>query len=130
MDLFRMPDLAEHNDDFRRVLWTGEHTQLVLMTIPAGGEIGGEVHEDNDQILVFLGGTGEALVEGEARSVMAGDVVVVPAGSEHNFVNTGGEPLRLATVYGPPDHAPGTVHHTKAEADAAEAAGQDQPPGH
>ena len=119
---------AEKSPDFRRVLWTGEHTQLVIMTIPPGGEIGQEVHEENDQILTFVSGVGEALVAGETRAVSAGDLVVVPAGTEHNFTNTGPNPLVLYTVYGPPDHAPGTVHRTKEEADAAEAAGEDEPP--
>ena len=113
--------LADDSSDFRRVLWTGAHTQLVVMTIPVGEEIGSEVHDANDQILSFVRGTGTADVAGETRSVSAGDIVVVPAGTQHNFVNTGSEPLVLMTVYGPPDHEPGTVHHTKAEADAAEA---------
>lgn len=114
--------LADTSTDFRRVLWTGAHTQLVVMTIPVGEEIGAEVHTDNDQILSFVSGIGAAQVAGETRPVTAGDVVVVPAGTEHNFVNTGTEPLVLTTIYGPPDHAPGTVHRTKSEADAAEAA--------
>src|SRR4051812_5669787 len=111
---------AEKSPDFRRVLWTGRHTQLVIMTIPPGGEIGAEVHEANDQILTFVSGVGEAQVEGEKREVVPGDLVVVPAGRQHNFVNTGPLPLVLYTVYGPPEHADGVVHDTKAEADAAE----------
>lgn len=114
---------AAGSPDFRRVLWTGTHTQLVVMTLPPGAEIGSEVHEDNDQILSFVSGSGEARVAGETQPAGAGDVVVVPAGTEHNFVNTGNEPLVIYTIYGPPDHAPGTVHRTKAEADAAEAEG-------
>jgi mannose-6-phosphate isomerase-like protein (cupin superfamily) len=113
------------SDDFRRVLHTGEHTQLVVMTIPAGGEIGEEVHDGIDQVLVFVDGSGEADLAGTTRPVRAGEVVVVPAGTRHNFRNTGGGPLRLYTVYGPPDHAPGTVHRSKAEADADE---HDAPP--
>ena len=93
----------------------------VVMTIPVGEEIGAEVHDHNDQILSFVSGIGAAQVAGETRPVTAGDVVVVPAGTRHNFLNTGTEPLVLTTIYGPPDHAPGPVHHTKAEADAAEA---------
>jgi mannose-6-phosphate isomerase-like protein (cupin superfamily) len=93
--------LARSNDAFRREIATGEHSQVVAMTIPAGEEIGEEVHEENDQLLVFVDGEGEAV---------------------HNFVNTGNGPRRLVTVYAPPEHAPGTVHQTKAEADAAEAA--------
>ena len=91
------------------------------MTLPVGDEIGSEVHEANDQILSFVRGSGTADVAGDTRTVNAGDIVVVPAGTRHNFVNTGTEPLVLMTVYGPPDHDPGTVHRTKAEADAAEA---------
>jgi len=118
----------ERSGDFRRVLWTGKHTQLVIMTIPPGGEIGEEVHEGIDQILSFVSGTGEARVGGETKPVEPGDLVVVPAGTKHNFVNTGPNPLVLYTVYGPPDHAPGAVHRTKEEADAAEESGEDEPP--
>ena len=128
MEHYAIATTAEQSADFRRVLWTGAHTQLVIMTIPAGGEIGDEVHEDNDQILSFHSGTGEARVGGDVREVVGGDVVVVPAGTRHNFVNTGPNPLVLSTVYGPPDHAPGTVHATKEEGDAAEERGEDEPP--
>ncbi len=129
MEQFTIATVAEQSADFRRVLWTGEHTQLVIMTIPVGGEIGLETHEHNDQILTFVSGSAEAFVGGETSSVVQGDLVVVPAGTEHNFRNTGANPLVLYTVYGPPDHAEGVVHRTKAEADAAEAAGEDVPPG-
>ncbi len=128
MEHFTIATVAEQSADFRRVLWTGEHTQLVIMTIPPGGEIGLETHEENDQILTFVSGVAEARVGGETRSVASGDLVIVPAGTEHNFVNTGANPLVLFTVYGPPDHADGVVHATKEEADAAEAAGEDEPP--
>lgn len=119
---FAIAAVAAASSDFRRVLWTGAFTQLVAMTIPVGSEIGDEVHPDTDQILVFVAGTGEARIEGESRPVNPGDLVVVPAGARHNFVNTGTEPLVLYTVYGPPEHPDKTVHTTKAEADAAEAA--------
>ncbi|WP_091348543.1 cupin domain-containing protein [Micromonospora rhizosphaerae] len=128
MEHFTIATVAERSPDFRRVLWTGEYTQLVIMTIPPGGEIGEEVHEDVDQILTFVSGTGEARVAGEKKEVVAGDLVVVPAGTKHNFVNTGPNPLVLYTVYGPPEHADQVVHRTKEEAEAAEAAGQDEPP--
>jgi len=128
MEHFTIASVAERSDDFRRVLWTGDHTQLVIMTIPPGGEIGEEVHEGIDQILTFVSGTGEARVAGETKAVEPGDLVVVPAGTKHNFVNTGPNPLVLYTVYGPPDHAPGAVHRTKEEADAAEESGEDEPP--
>jgi mannose-6-phosphate isomerase-like protein (cupin superfamily) len=129
MPHFTIATEAEASPDFRRVLWTGEHTQLVIMTIPPGGEIGQEVHEDTDQILTFVSGTGEATVSGQKRRIAQGDLVVVPAGEEHNFVNTGENPLVLYTVYGPPEHADGAVHRTKEEADAAEESGRDEPPG-
>ncbi|RBY97739.1 cupin domain-containing protein [Blastococcus sp. TF02-8] len=119
---------AEKSPDFRRVLWTGKKTQLVIMTIPAGGEIGEEVHEDIDQILTFVSGTGKAIVSGSEKNVAQGDLVVVPAGSKHNFVNTGENPLILYTVYGPPEHADGAVHKTKEEADRLEEEGKDEPP--
>ena len=125
---FSIATEAEKSPDFRRVLWTGEHSQLVIMTIPPGGEIGEEVHEDTDQILTFVSGTGEATVSGTKKQVTSGDLVVVPAGKKHNFVNTGPNPLILYTVYGPPEHAEGAVHHTKEEADEAEESGQDEPP--
>ena len=119
---------AEKYADFRRVLWTGEKTQLVIMTIPPDGEIGEEVHEDIDQILTFVSGTGEARVGGSTKKVAQGDLVVVPAGTKHNFVNTGPNPLVLYTVYGPPEHADKAVHKTKEEADELEEAGKDEPP--
>ena len=125
---FEIATVAEKSADFRRVLWTGEHTQLVIMTIPPGGEIGEEVHDENDQILSFVSGVGKAVIEGSRKSVKPGDVVVVPAGVKHNFLNDGPNPLVLYTVYGPPDHADGVVHATKEEADAAEEAGEDEPP--
>ena len=118
---------AEKSADFRRVLWTGEHSQLVIMTIPPDGEIGEEVHEV-DQILTFVSGTGKAVIGGSEKAVAQGDLVVVPAGKKHNFLNTGENPLILYTVYGPPEHADGAVHKTKEEADEAEEQGKDEPP--
>jgi mannose-6-phosphate isomerase-like protein (cupin superfamily) len=111
---------ARGSDDFRRVLSTSPHVQVVLMTLRAGEEIGEEVHHGNDQVLFAVEGSGESVVEGSTRPFSAGYLVVVPAGTRHNFINTGSEPLRLITIYGPPDHRPGTVHHTKAEAEEAE----------
>jgi mannose-6-phosphate isomerase-like protein (cupin superfamily) len=123
-----MAAAARDNDNFRKVLNTSGHTQVVVMTLAPGEDIGAEVHEHNDQVLIFTEGTGRAEVAGETRAVAAGDLVVVPAGTEHDFTNTGDGPLRLLTIYGPPDHADGVVHATKAEAEAAEAAGEDEPP--
>ena len=128
MDHFIIATVAEQSQDFRRVLWTGEHTQLVVMTIPPGGEIGEEVHEDTDQVLTFVSGVGEAVVKGQKRKVAQGDLVVVPAGTKHNFLNAGPNPLVLYTVYGPAEHADGAVHATKEEADSAEESGKDEPP--
>jgi mannose-6-phosphate isomerase-like protein (cupin superfamily) len=117
---------AMANTLFRQEVVTGQHAQVVLMSIPPGGEIGDEVHEV-DQVLAFVAGEGEALVGGERRPVAANSLVFVPAGTRHNFVNTGAADLKLVTVYAPPEHARGTVHRTKAEADAAEAAGHGPP---
>jgi mannose-6-phosphate isomerase-like protein (cupin superfamily) len=112
--------LTRANDDFRREVATAEHSQVVLMTIPPGEEIGEEVHEGIDQLLVFVEGEAEAIVAGESSALGAGRAVLVPGGTRHNFRNTGNSPLRLWTVYAPSEHPPGTVHRTKAEADAAE----------
>ena len=112
--------LATENAYFRRVLSTGPHAQVVVMSIPPAGEIGEEVHTDVDQILVFVTGEGAAVLDGERSHVSPGRLVHVPAGTLHNVVNTGSVDLKLYTVYAPPEHAPGTVHRTKAEADAEE----------
>jgi mannose-6-phosphate isomerase-like protein (cupin superfamily) len=111
---------AEGNGDFRRELITGRFAQVVLMSVQPGEDIGEEVHEDVDQILVFVGGRGTAVLDGQATPIRPDDLVYVRAGTRHNFINAGDEPLRLYTIYAPPEHAPGTVHRTKAEAEAAE----------
>ena len=128
MEHLTIATVAETSTDFRQVLWTGEHAQLVIMTIPPDGEIGEEVHPDTDQILTFVSGVGEAQVDGKKQKVAQGDLVCVPAGAKHNFLNTGPNPLILYTVYGPPEHAEGAVHKTKEQADAMEEAGKDEPP--
>jgi mannose-6-phosphate isomerase-like protein (cupin superfamily) len=110
---------ARANSYFREVLATGPHCQVVVMSIPPGGEIGSEVHSDVDQVLVFVQGEGEAILDGEKSAVGPDRLVHVPAGTRHNFVNTGKGDLRLYTIYAPPEHKPGTIHKTKAEADAA-----------
>lgn len=112
--------LTEENTNFRTVLHTGQHSQIVAMSIPVGGDIGEETHEDTDQMLFFVDGEGEAILSGETRKVEEHDVVFVPAGTTHNFKNVGDEDLKLFTVYAPPEHPDGTVHKTKAEAEAAE----------
>lgn len=111
---------ALRNENFRQVLFTTERSQLVLMAVPPGGEIGEEVHEGIDQVLMFVEGEGEALLGDERKPVRAGSVVVVPSGTRHNFTTKGDAALKLYTVYTPPEHADGTVHRTKAEADADE----------
>jgi mannose-6-phosphate isomerase-like protein (cupin superfamily) len=112
--------LARGNEDFRRVLFTTERSQLVLMSIKPGEEIGEETHDGVDQVLAFVEGEGEAVLAGESRQVRAGSVVVVPAGTRHNFITRGEAPLKLYTVYTPPEHPDGTVHRTKEEADEYE----------
>ena len=112
---------AKENTFFRRVLSTGPHAQVVVMAIPPGGEIGEEVHEGVDQILAFVEGEGVAIMEGQESQVGPDRLVHVPAGVRHNVVNRGSLDLRLYTVYAPPQHAHGTIHKTKAEADADEA---------
>ncbi len=111
-------DQTQANPNFRTVLFTGPKSQLVLMNIPAGGEIGEETHAHVEQTLFFISGKGEAVLNGEAQPLSAGDVVVVTPGVRHNFRNTGSEPLKLYTVYVPPNHIEGRIHVTKADADA------------
>lgn len=122
---------TENNENFRRVLFTGPKSQLVVMSIPPGGEVGEETHHYTEQTLFFLSGTGEASLDDEKFPVGRGDVVVVTSGTKHNFKNTGSEPLKLYTVYAPPNHIDGRVHATKADADADtadEAIGESNPP--
>jgi mannose-6-phosphate isomerase-like protein (cupin superfamily) len=111
---------ARDNDAFRRVIKTGQHEQVVLMTIPVGEDIGEEVHPTTDQLFIFIDSHGEAILDGKVSPIAPNDLVFVPAGTRHNFVNHGVVALRLVTVYAPPQHAPGTVHLTKADAEAAE----------
>ncbi len=113
-------EAAESNDDFRRVLYTGAHLQLVLMTLQPGEEIGEETHDDGDQFFRVEEGEGEVVIDGVTHEVEDDFAVVIPAGARHNVINTGSEPLRLYTIYGPPEHRDGVVHATKAEADASD----------
>ena len=110
--------LTEDNDLFRRVLYTGHNLQLVLMAIQPGEEIGEEVHDDRDQFFRIEQGQGEVWIDDVCNKVKADDGVIVPQGAKHNVINTGKEPLRLYTIYGPPEHKDGTVHKTCAEAQA------------
>lgn len=121
---------TQENKNFRRVVFTGSQSQLVVMRIPPGGEIGKEMHKYTEQTLFFLSGTGEATLDGKTFPMLPGDVVVVTAGSEHNIRNTGTDSLQIYTVYAPPNHLDGRVHHTKADADADtadEAVGEAKP---
>ncbi|RJR12626.1 cupin domain-containing protein [Candidatus Parcubacteria bacterium] len=103
------------NTDFRRVLYTGKNSQLVLMALRAGEEIGEEVHT-LDQFLRIESGEGKAILDGVEHVISDGSAVVVPAGTAHNFINTGTVPLKLYTIYSPPEHRDGVVHATKGDA--------------
>jgi mannose-6-phosphate isomerase-like protein (cupin superfamily) len=114
------------NETFRTVLWTGDHSQLTVMSIPAGEDIGKEVHPDHDQFLRIEQGSARVEMgpsENEVdftQDVGADWAIVVPAGVWHNVVNTGDGELKVYSIYSPAEHPPGTVHATKAEAEAAE----------
>ena len=113
-------DLTEDNKDFRRVLYTGKHLQLVLMALKPGEEIGEEVHADHDQFFRIEKGKGEVWIDGVRTRIKSDDAIIVPAGARHNVINTGEKSLKLYTLYGPPDHRDGIVRTTKAEAEATE----------
>lgn len=106
------------NDDFRRVLYTGEHLQLVAMTLQPGEDIGEEVHEDRDQFFRFEEGKGAVDINGRENPVQDDFAVIVPAGARHNVRNTGTAPLRFYTLYGPPEHKDRVAHRSKREAEA------------
>jgi mannose-6-phosphate isomerase-like protein (cupin superfamily) len=114
--------IAKQNANFRRVVETGDLSQIVVMSIPPGGEIGMETHDDTDQVFFVVDGDGRAILNGEEQAIEEDDALLVRRGTLHNVVNTGNGDLKVITMYSPPHHAPGTVHATKAEADAAEAA--------
>src|ERR1039457_4577466 len=109
--------LAVKNTDFRQVLYTAKHCQLVVMALKSKEEIGAEVHELG-QFFRVEEGTGEAVLDGVRTAIRAGFAVVVPAGTNHNIINTGTVPLKLYTLSAPPNHRDGVVHHTRADADA------------
>lgn len=113
-------ELTRKNKNFRKVHSTNQHSQVVLMSIEPGDDIGEETH-DVDQILVFVEGEGQSVLDGKKAQIKPGSMVQVPAGTKHNFINKGEEPLKLYTIYAPPEEEPDTVHKTKAEAEAAEA---------
>lgn len=107
------------NTNFRKVLWTTEFQQLVVMSIPVGGEIGKEIHDENDQFIRIEQGQAEATIDGRKIQLGDDDVIIIPKGAEHNVVNTSDSAdLKLYTIYSPPHHKDGTVHATKEEADS------------
>lgn len=112
-------DLTLKNEDFRRVLYTGKNSQLVLMSIAVGEDIGEETHH-LDQFLRFEKGQGKVILDGAESAVEDGSAVVIPAGTKHNVINVGEEHLKLYSIYSPPEHKDGVVHHTKADALANE----------
>ena len=112
--------LTRQNSYFRQVISTNVYSQLVVMSLLPGEDIGLETHPDVDQTLVFVEGEGEAILNGMVSQFKAGDVVIVPAGTEHNFINKSSVEMKLYTVYAPAEHKDGTIHKTKAEALADE----------
>jgi mannose-6-phosphate isomerase-like protein (cupin superfamily) len=112
--------LTVANEHFRRVLYTAKGMQLVLMTLEPGEEIGEEVHEDRDQFFRVEAGEGELWIDGTMSRVRSDVAMIVPAGARHNVRNSGASPLKLYTIYAPPEHAEGTVHRSKADAEASE----------
>ncbi len=112
---------TKKNEDFRRVLYTGRYSQLVLMSLKPGEEIGEEVHEDVDQFFRFEEGEGKVVIDQTEHKVKDGTAVVVPSGSKHNVINTSKKSkLKLYTIYSPPEHHDKIVHHTKEQAMADE----------
>mgnify|MGYP002640053015 FL=1 len=108
------------NNSFRKVLYTGKYSQLVVMSLQPGEEIGAEVHETHDQFFRFEQGKGKVVIDETTYDVEDDDVIVVPGGSNHNVINTGEEVMKLYTIYSPPEHREGVEHVTKAEADDEE----------
>ena len=113
-------ELTERNGDFRRVLYTAKRMQLVLMALQPGEEIGEEVHEDRDQFFRVEKGRGEIWIDGKVTKIKSDMAMIAPAGARHNVKNTGDKPLKLYTIYAPPEHADGIVRATKSDADASE----------
>ena len=120
MSTYDLTRIAAEAKDFRRVLATASASQLVSMRLRPGEEIGEEVHEHGDQALLIVDGEAEVVLEGEVTRLGPNGLAYVPAGVRHNVVNAGAGDLRIVTLYSPPEHPDGTVHATKAEADAAE----------
>lgn len=104
------------NEFFRHVLFTSSHSQLVVMALQAGEEIGMETHAEHDQFIRVEVGNGKSILNGEESILSDGSAVIIPAGTEHNIINTGDTVMKLYTIYTPPEHADGTIHKTKADA--------------
>ena len=112
-------DLTKSNDNFRQVLYTGRHSQLVLMSLAPAADIGLEVHKESDQFFRFEAGQGRVVIDGNEYQVKDGDAIIVPAGAEHNVINTStSESLKMYTIYSPAHHADGVVHASKEQAEA------------
>lgn len=110
--------LTLENDNFRKVLYTAQHLQLVLMSLEVGEDIGSETHENNDQFFRFESGEGKCIIDNNEYHVAEGDAIVVPAGAKHNVVNTGTTAFKMYTIYGPPNHQDGTLRKTKMDAES------------
>lgn len=111
-------ELVMRNDNFREVVFTGKKSQLVIMSIPVGSEVGEETHTGVEQTLYIISGICNAILDGETTQVSGGDVIVVIPNTKHNFINTGNEVVKIITTYSPPNHIDGRVHITKRDADA------------
>jgi mannose-6-phosphate isomerase-like protein (cupin superfamily) len=108
-----LEEMTKVNENFRDVVFTSAHSQLVIMSIGRKEDIGMEMHADVDQVLYVVSGTGLAILAGRHYAFQKGSVIVVPAGTEHNILNDGDKPLKLFTMYSPPEHAPGTIQKSK-----------------
>jgi mannose-6-phosphate isomerase-like protein (cupin superfamily) len=117
--IVEIEEKATQNAYFRQVLETGEHTQIVIMSILPDSDIGMETHPDNDQVLYLVEGEGKVILNGQEEPFKKSDIVLVRAGTEHNFVTVGTAPMKIITTYSPPHHPDGTIHKTKEEAEAA-----------
>lgn len=111
--------ITQTNTNFRTVLYTAPHSQLVVMALQPGEDIGAEIHNEHDQFIRVEAGQGEAILNGEKTALEDGSAVVIPAGVEHNIINTGSQVMKLYTIYSPPEHQDGTIHATKEDALAA-----------
>lgn len=114
--IINIEEKSLQNGYFREVLFTTDKSQLVVMALKPGEEIGMEVHPEHDQFIRIESGKGKAIMNGEEHEISDGSAVVIPAGTQHNIVNTSEGVMKLYTIYTPPEHKPGTIHKTKEEA--------------